>query len=229
MGFTFKKDWWKFLGIALVMYSIIAGFLVKLPKIEDDTIMESMRNLFFHVVMWFSMMVMFIIGMVSSIRYLSSFDMKYDRLASQAVNIGLFFGILGIVTGMEWANFTWGTPWINDPQLNGAAVTILAYFAYLVLRSSLDEDHKRARISAVYNIFAFVLLIVFIGILPRIASNSMHPAAGGRPSTMATLDNSLRLVFYPAILGWILIGCWLIQIRQRLADIRNRILELGNQ
>jgi len=227
MGFTFKKDWWKFLGIALVMYSIIAGFLVRVPVLE--VIGESIRNLFYHVVMWFAMMIMFVIGLVSSIRYLSAFDMKYDRLASQSVNIGLLFGVLGIVTGMEWANFTWGTPWTNDPQLNGAAVTILAYFAYLVLRSSLDEDHKRARISAVYNIFAFVLLIVFIGILPRIATNSLHPAAGGNASTMATLDNSLRLVFYPAILGWILIGCWLIQIRQRLSDIRNRILELGNQ
>jgi heme exporter protein C len=226
MGFTLKKDWWKFLGLALIMYSVLAGFLIKVPDL--DMIHQSIRNLFFHVVMWFSMMVMFIISVVSSIRYLSAFDMKYDRLASQSVNVGLFFGMLGIVTGMEWANFTWGTPWTNDPQLNGAAVTILAYFAYLVLRSSLDEDHKRARISAVYNIFAFVLLVVFIGILPRIANNSLHPAAGGNASTMATLDNSLRIVFYPAIIGWILIGCWIIQIQQRLADIRHRLLEMGN-
>jgi len=227
MGYTLKKDWWKFLGILLVIYSIVAGFLVKVPDL--DMIHQSIRNLFFHVVMWFSMMVMFIISIVSSIRYLSTFNMKFDRLAAQAVNVGLFYGMLGIITGMEWANFTWGTPWTNDPQLNGAAVTILAYLAYLVLRSSLDEDQKRARISAVYNIFAFVLLIVFIGILPRIANNSLHPAAGGNASTMASLDNSLRIVFYPAIIGWILIGCWFIELRQRLADIRHRLLEMGNQ
>jgi heme exporter protein C len=225
MGMTFKKDWWKFLGIALIMYSVIVGLSMKV--IELPLIGESIRNLFYHVVMWFSMMVMFIIALVSSIRYLSAFDMKYDRIAAQAVDVGLLFGVLGIVTGMEWANFTWGTPWTNDPQLNGAAVTILAYFAYLVLRSSLDEDHKRARIAAVYNIFAFVLLVVFIGILPRIANNSLHPAAGGNASTMATLDNSLRMVFYPAILGWVLIGCWIIQIKLRLANIKHRIIESG--
>lgn len=225
MGFTIRKDWWKFLGIILVLYSVIVGLTMKVPDLP--LIGESIRNLFYHVVMWFSMMMMFIIGLVSSIRYLSAFDMKYDRVAAQAVNVGLLFGMLGIVTGMEWANFTWGTPWTNDPQLNGSAVTILAYFAYLVLRSSLDEDHKRARISAVYNIFAFVLLVVFIGILPRVASNSLHPAAGGNASTMATLDNSLRMVFYPAILGWILIGTWIIQIRLRIANIRRRILEKG--
>ena len=227
MGFTFKKDWWKFLGLALIMYSVIVGLMMKVPDL--DMIHQSIRNLFYHVVMWFSMMVMFIIGLVASIRYLSSFDMKFDRLASQAVNVGLFYGMLGIVTGMEWANFTWGTPWTNDPQLNGAAVTILAYFAYLVLRSSLDEDHKRARIASVYNIFAFALLVVFIGILPRIANNSLHPAAGGNASTMASLDTSLRIVFYPAIIGWILIGCWIIQLRLRIADIRNRLMERGIQ
>ncbi len=220
---TFKKDWWKFLGLALVLYSVIVGMMMKVPDLP--LIGESIRNLFYHVVMWFAMMLMFIIGLVSSIRYLSAFDMKYDRLASQAVNVGLLFGILGIVTGMEWAKFTWGTAWTNDPQLNGAAVTILAYFAYLVLRSSLDEDHKRARISAVYNIFAFVLLVVFIGILPRIANNSLHPAAGGNASTMATLDTSLRMVFYPAIIGWVLIGCWIIQIKLRLASIKHRLME----
>jgi len=225
MGFTFRNDWWKFLGIALVMYSVIVGLTMKVPDLP--LIGESIRNLFYHVVMWFSMMVMFIIGLVGSIRYLSSFDMKYDRLAAQAVNVGLLFGMLGIVTGMEWANFTWGTPWTNDPQLNGSAVTILAYFAYLVLRSSLDEDHKRARIAAVYNIFAFVLLVVFIGILPRVASNSLHPAAGGNASTMATLDNSLRMVFYPAIVGWVLIGTWIIQIRLRISRIRRHIMEKG--
>jgi heme exporter protein C len=223
MGFTIKKDWWKFTAILLIFYSIVVGMLMKVPELE--MIQQSIRNLFYHVVMWFSMMMMFIIALVASIRYLSTFDMKYDSVSSQAVNVGLFYGMLGIVTGMEWANFTWGTPWTNDPQLNGAAVTILAYFAYLVLRSSLDEDHKRARIAAVYNIFAFVLLIVFIGILPRVANNSLHPAAGGNASTMATLDNSLRIVFYPAILGWILIGCWIVQIRLRLMRIRHKILE----
>ncbi len=224
---SFKKDWWKFLGLALVMYSVVVGMMMKVPDLP--LIGESIRNLFYHVVMWFAMMLMFIIGLVSSIRYLSAFDMKYDRLASQAVNVGLLFGILGIVTGMEWAKYTWGTAWTNDPQLNGAAVTILAYFAYLVLRSSLDEDHKRARISAVYNIFAFALLVVFIGILPRIANNSLHPAAGGNASTMATLDTSLRMVFYPAILGWVLIGCWIIQIKLRLASIKHRLMESGMQ
>ena len=213
-----KNNWWKLLGIGLILYSIIAGFLIRIPELP--IIRESIRNLFFHVVMWFSMMVMFGTSLVRSLRYLSTFDIKHDVYAIQSVNVGLFFGIMGIVTGMEWANFTWGTPWTNDPQLNGAAITILAYFAYLVLRRSIDEENKRARIAAVYNVFAFVMLIVFIGILPRLAQGSLHPGKGGSPMTVTNLDFTMRLVFYPAIAGWIIVGYWLTGIRVKMANIR---------
>lgn len=217
---TLKKDWWKFLGVALVLYTIIAGFLIPVPDLR--ILGESIRNLFFHVCMWFAMITIFGISLVYSIRYLSGFDIRHDVVASQAVNVGLLFGILGIITGMQWANYTWGAPWVNDPQLNGAAVSILAYFAYTVLRHSMDEDHKRAKVAAVYNIFAFVLLIIFVGILPKMSQGSLHPGAGGSPSTVATLDNTMRIVFYPAIIGWILIGTWILNIRVRYVRLKQQ-------
>jgi len=216
-----KKDGWKLLGILLIIYSIIAGFLIDVPELP--IIRQSIRNLFFHVVMWFSMMVMFGTSLVRSLKYLSSFNIKHDVFAVQSVNVGLFFGMLGIITGMEWANFTWGKPWTNDPQLNGAAITILAYFAYAVLRRSIDEENKRARMAAVYNIFAFVMLIVFIGILPRLAEGSLHPGKGGSPMTVASLDTDMRLVFYPAIAGWIIIGYWLTGIRVKISHIQQHL------
>jgi len=213
-----KLNWWKILGILLIVYSIIAGLLIDVPDLP--IIRQSIRNLFFHVVMWFTMMTLFGTSLVRSLRFLSSFELKHDIVALQAVNVGLFFGMLGIFTGMEWANFTWGTPWTNDPQLNGAAITILGYFAYLVLRRSIDEDSKRARIAAVYNIFAFVMLIVFIGILPKLAQGSLHPGKGGSPMTVTNLDSTMRMVFYPAIAGWILIGFWLTNLRVRLMKVK---------
>jgi heme exporter protein C len=220
VGFI-RKNWWKLLGVGFILYSIIAGFLIEVPDLP--IIRQSIRNLFFHVVMWFTMMVMFGTSLVRSLRYLSTFDIKHDVYAIQAVNVGLFFGMMGIVTGMEWANFTWGTPWTNDPQLNGAAITILAYFAYLVLRRSIDEENKRARIAAVYNVFAFVMLIVFIGILPKLSDGSLHPGKGGSPMTVTNLDITMRLVFYPAIAGWIIVGYWLTGIRVKMDAIRQHL------
>jgi heme exporter protein C len=125
---------------------------------------------------------------------------------------------------MIWAKFTWGDFWTNDPQLNGAAVSMMAYLAYAVLRSSIDEKAMRARVSAVYNIFAFMLLVIFLGVLPRLADSSLHPGKGGNSSTMQGLDLTMRLVFYPAVIGWIIVAFWVLQIRAR----KRRLLQNVN-
>lgn len=218
-----KKHWWKILGVLLLVYAIVRGLTIGIPELP--IIYESIRNLFYHVGMWFAMMAMFIISFIYSLRHLSGFRRNDDIIASEAAAVALMFGFLGLVTGMVWAKNTWGAYWVSDPQLNGAAVSILAYLAYFVLRGSLDEMHKRGRIAAVYNIFAFVMLIVFIGILPRVAASSLHPSSTNDPGmTVAQMDNRLRSVFYPAILGWILIGIWIMTIRVRVRKIKD-ILE----
>ncbi|MCX6271347.1 MAG: cytochrome c biogenesis protein CcsA [Bacteroidetes bacterium] len=221
---SFKRHWWKGLGVILLIYTIIAGFLIQVPDLP--IIHQSIRNLFFHVCMWFSMIFYFGVSMVYSIRYLSGFKEDNDRVADEASHVGLLFGLLGIVTGMIWANFTWGKPWVNDPQLNGAAVSILVYLAYRVLRNSLDEEHKRAKVSAVYNIFAFVILVIFLFILPKMAEGSLHPGKGkDETMTVKELDNTMRLVFYPAIIGWIILGGWILQLRIRIRKLSDQAFE----
>jgi len=216
-----KKNWWKILCVVLILFSLVAGLLIPVPDLP--IIHQSIRNLFFHVGMWFAMLVIFTISFIYSIRYLSGFKTDNDIVAQEASKVGVFFGILGIATGMIWAKFTWGSWWVNDPKLNGAAVSLLVYFAYLVLRNSLNEEQKRAKVSAVYNIFAYVLLIVFIGILPRLAQGSIHPGDVNNPLTVKTMDNHLRLVFYPAIIGWILLAVWILNLRIKICKIEHKM------
>lgn len=215
-------DSYKLLSIILLFYAIAGGLTLKLPY-ELPIIQESIRNLFYHVGMWFTMLFVFMISFIFSLRYLKSFNPDHDRIASAAAQTGLVFGMLGIFTGMLWANATWGAPWVRDPKLNGAAMSILVYFAYMVLRSSLKDEEKKARISAVYNIFAFVLAILFIGILPRLAGESLHPGQAGSPLTVAELDPTLRRVFYPAVVGWILLAVWLLEIKVRYGRLNEKI------
>ncbi len=216
-----KKKWWKIAGVFLILFSIIAGLLIPVPDLP--IVHQSIRNLFFHVGMWFAMLVIFTISFIYSIRYLSGFKTDNDIVAQEASKVGVFFGILGITTGMIWAKFTWGSWWVNDPKLNGAAVSLLVYFAYLVLRNSLNEEQKRAKVSAVYNIFAYVLLIVFIGILPRLAQGSIHPGDTSSPLTIGALDNNLRLVFYPAVVGWILLAVWILELKVKIYKLERKI------
>lgn len=212
-----RNYWWKILSGLLLLYAIIAGFSVDIP---DTMIQQTMRNLFFHVGMWFGMMIMLLLGFIYSLRYLTKFNEMEDIVAVEAVNVGLLFGFLGIITGMVWANFTWGAPWVKDPKLNGAAVGIFIYLAYMILRGSIDDVHKRAKVGAVYNIFAFVLWIVFVMILPRMAGESIHPGKTDSPVLPMHLEASMRPVFYPAMVGWILLGLWIMQIRIRIRKLK---------
>ncbi len=207
----------------LVFYTIVMGFLGTVPALP--ILNETIRNLYFHVTMWFSMMAMLTVSLVASIRYLGAYELRHDDLADESAKVGAFMGILGILTGMVWAKFTWGDWWVNDMKLNGAAATMLVYLAYFLLRSSMDDKAKKARIAAVYNIFAYVLMIVFIMVLPRL-TDSLHPGNGGNPGFGAyDLDANMRLVFYPAVIGWILITTWILQLRLRIRKTQDYLLD----
>lgn len=217
-----KRYWWKILAGVLLLYAVVAGFLVEVP---DTMIRETMRNLFYHVGMWFGMFILLTISFIYSIRYLLKFREEEDLVAVESVNVGLLFGILGILTGMVWASFTWGSPWVKDPKLNGAALGIFIYLAYLILRGSIGDPHKKAKVSAVYNILAYVLWIVFVMIMPRMAGESIHPGKDTSPVLPMHLEPSLRIVFYPAMLGWILLGIWIMNLRVRFRRIRMALEE----
>lgn len=175
--------------------------------------------------MWFAMITMLFISVVNSIRYLRTFDIKYDIIASKCASVGVFFGLMGLATGSVWARFSWGDWWTADYKLNGAAIGELMYLAYLILRNSLEDPSKKARLSSVYSIFAFPLFIVFAWILPKMASNSMHPGSGDTVGfNQYPLNNNLRMTFYPAVLGWIAMAWWLVTLQ-----VRNDFLILNKE
>ena len=209
------KNTWKYLGVALVFYSLIVGLLGPVPRLV--ILNETIRNLYFHVPMWFTMITLFGASVGYSIGSLRKNSLRHDLTAAVLAEVGVLFAVAGLLTGMVWAKFTWGAFWTNDPKLNGTAISMLIYLAYFVLRSSVEDPEKKARLSAVYNVFAFALMIVFIGILPRL-TESLHPGNGGNPAfSNYDLDSNMRAVFYPAVLGWILIGFWIAQIKTRLS------------
>lgn len=212
----------KISAIVLVTYALVAGLLIDVPAL--NILNESIRNLFYHVTSWFAMVFLFIMSFAYSIKHLRSGNSLDDLMARTFVQVGMVFGAAGMVTGMLWARYTWGAYWVPDPKLNGAAIALLAYLAYGVLRNSFTDPIQRAKISAVYNIFAFVMMVLFIFILPRM-TDSLHPGNGGNPAFSGyDLDNTMRLVFYPATIGWILLGLWMTEIKVRLELLKDKFL-----
>lgn len=212
---------YKIFSVLLILYSLIWGLLNPVPKL--DILNETIRNVYYHVPIWFAMLFMMALSMLFSILHLSKTEAKYDSMAYNAALVGFFFSIPGLLTGSLWAKFTWGTWWtFHDPKLNGVAISILIYLAYFILRFSVDDELKRARLSAVYNIFAFVMMNVFIMILPRM-TDSLHPGNGGNPAfAKYDLDSNMRMVFYPAVVGWILFSLWLYEIKNRISYLNTK-------
>jgi len=227
-----NKWWWKILSIALLVYTIIGGLLFDVPKVM--ILNETIRNLYFHVCMWFSMMILFIVSVVNAVKYLRTNDLRYDILSRQYAVVGIVYGLLGYVTGMIWASYTWADPnnpagasfsaIAREPKLIGTGIALLIYAAYLVLRDSITDLDKKARISSVYNIFAFAFLFPSIWIIPRLLP-SLHPGGEGNPAlNYNDIDARMRLVFYPAVLGWTLLGVWIATLKVRLNFLKEKTL-----
>src|SRR6476659_2548341 len=232
-----RKSWWKILSVILLLYTFIGGFLMDVPRLP--ALSETIRNLYFHVCMWFCMMILFTVSVVYAIRYLRSNKLADDIYSRHYAAVGIVFGVLGYATGAIWMSYTWADPnnssfqsfgaVAREPKLIGAAIALLIYFAYLVLRDSISDIDKRARIGAVYNLFAFAFLFPAIWIIPRLLP-SLHPGGegpGGVRTDNPALDfkalaPQMRLVFYPAIIGWTLLGVWITTLKIRLKALKEK-------
>ena len=208
---------------------IVAGLLKPIPNLE--ILEHTARNLYFHVPMWFTMIAGFFTSAWFSGRALAAGRgprlLYMDTRAEQAALVGALFGVLGLTTGMVWARFTWyvGTNlwWNFDPKQNMAAVQLLIYGAYFVLRSGVEDEVRRARLGAVYNLFAATTIPFLLFVLPR-QMESLHPGAEGNPAFSDTdLAPAMRWVFYPAVVCFIGLFAWVWRQRVRLKDAERRL------
>ncbi|MDB5088038.1 MAG: Cytochrome c biosis protein CcsA [Mucilaginibacter sp.] len=219
------QTWWKVLVVVTIVYTLFAGLMFGVPRLA--ILHETIRNLYFHVPMWMAMLTVFVISVYYSILYLNTGKEEYYLIAVECVNTGMMFYVLGLLTGMIWAKFAWGAYWSGDPKQNSAAIAFLLYCAYLVLRNSIDEEQKRAKISAIYNIFAFPIMIVLIFVLPRM-TDSLHPGSGGNPGfNKYDLDSRMRVVLYPAFIAWSFLAIWIASLRYRIRLIEYKRNEIS--
>ncbi|MDX1590700.1 MAG: cytochrome c biogenesis protein CcsA [Balneolaceae bacterium] len=209
---------WKYIVAVWMTLVVILGFSIRIPQI--DILEQTARNLFLHVPMWFTMMVAFAMAFYFSIRYLNDEQMKWDRKAETATAVGLVFGICGLLTGSLWARFTWGTWWtFAEPRMNLSALAMLIFVAYFILRTAFSDEEKRAKISAVYNIFGVTTIPFLLYIIPR-QLPSLHPGAEGNPAFSEITAPELRIIFYPAVIGFIGIAIWLMDIVNRYKKVK---------
>lgn len=217
-------QFWKILTAVLMTLVILVGFTLRIPSI--DILQQSARNLFLHVPMWPTMFVSFLTSFVYSFRFLNKPDLVLDRKAETATQVGILFGILGLLTGSVWARFTWGAWWtFAEPKMNLAALGLMIFVAYFILRQAFDDPEKRAKVSAVYQIFATTTIPFLFYVIPR-QMNSLHPGAEGNPAFSEVTAVELRIIFYPAIIAFLGLAFWIMNILNRYKSIEAKRLSI---
>ncbi len=212
---------WKYVVAFWMTCVIIGGFLIHIPKIP--ILEQTARNIFFHVPMWMTMFSLFAISFWYSIKYLNNQKIEFDIKASSAAAVGITFGVCGLLTGSLWARFTWGSWWtFAEPKMNLAALAMMIYVAYFVLRSAFDDSQKRAKLSAVYNIFAVTTIPFLLYIVPR-QLTSLHPGADGNPAFSEITAVELRYILYPAFIGFIAFGYWIFTVVSRYKKVQFQV------
>ena len=136
------------------------------------------RIFYIHMPSFFGAFTAFGATVLGGILYLWRKSEKWDRIALAGVEVGLAFSLINLLTGAIWARPIWNTWWTWDPRLTSAAVMVLTYAAYLMLRAGIEDPGRRRGFMSVYGIFAFVSVLTTLFII-RIVPDTIHPVIVG--------------------------------------------------
>lgn len=216
-----QTGWKILLYLWLILVIIGAFFYAPLAK----GLGEYTRVMYFHVPTAWITVLAFLTGAIYSGIYLKKRDLKYDAYAEAASQLGLIFAILATVTGSIWAKASWGSFWNWDPRETSIFILLLIYAAYFALRSAIEQEDRRAALSSVYSLMAFVTVPFFIFIVPRIYS-SLHPDPIINNEGKVHMDGKMLAVFLSSLTGFTVFFFWMLKMKFDLVKLKLQIKEL---
>ncbi len=180
------------------------------------------RNLFFHLPAWFTCFTAYFAAGVASAIYLIKRNPWYDTLAVSAVEVGVAFTLVGLVTGSIWARIIWGIWWTWDARLTWALITFLVYAGYLMLRGAIDDPTARAKNAAVLCVFAFVSVMITYKSIEWWRTQHPGPVLSFRTGG-GTIDPMMESAVYNNIGAMMLLAIVMIAVRMRQEDMQRQV------
>lgn len=214
----------------ITVLGTILGLYLGLVFVGPDADQGNVQRIFYyHMPSFFGAFFAFGATVIGGVQYLRTRKTKWDTLALAGVEVGLALGLVNLVTGMVWARPIWNTWWTWDPRLTSAAVMVLTYAAYLMLRAGIENPDTRRRFASVYGIVAIVTVILTLVII-RIVPQTIHPTVVGPSPTSAEggfkTDDAMAVVLVVNIFVWgVLIPWTLMWFRIRLQNRMEQIEE----
>lgn len=144
------------LGAFLLVAMILALYMAFLGAPRERTMGDLQRIFYFHVPAGMTGLLAFALNFFASMMYLIKKDRKWDSLALSASEVGVMFFTIVLVTGPIWAKPVWFVWWTWSPRLTSSLILWMLYLAYMLVRSYVPDPERRAMMSAVFGIVAFV-------------------------------------------------------------------------
>lgn len=201
--------------VAVAMFIFAIYNAMSLPASPSPILRDNYRIIFFHLPAAITSFFAFTVTLVTSILYLIKNDYRYDLLAKNSAKGGFFLITAALLSGSVWANVAWGTFWNWDPRETTVLILWFVYAAYFALRESIDSPSDRARISAIYSIFAYVT--VPLSYLSSQIFFSLHPK-------VEALDVRIGMPLGIAITSFILLFIAYLTVNYRLDKLEEVIV-----
>ena len=218
-----RGAWWRPLSIAVTASAMaLALFMAFVVAPREATMGDLQRIFYFHVSSSWVGYLALLVTFAASILYLRQGARRWDIVAVSSTEIGLLFITQGIISGSIWARPAWGTWWTWDPRLTTSAVLWLMYTAYLLLRQAVAEESRRARLSAVYGVVAFIA--VPLNFMAIRWWRAMHPKVLGR--TGSGLTSTMQVVLFVCVAAFTILYVTLLSQRVRLGHLEEDVRQL---
>ena len=207
------------LSAVLVAVTVWLGLVVTPPDKDQG---DYVRLVYLHPALaWVALYVAFGMAAVCSVLYLwkRTRSLRFDRLAAAAVEVGVVFTILTLITGSIWGRPTWGVWWTWDARLTSTAVLAVLFLGYLALRRVPAEAHVRARRSAVFALLAAVNVpIIHYSV---IWWQTLHQGATVlNPNLSPTIHGLMAWTLLLSFLAFTLLFAWMVTMRYEIETLR---------
>ena len=208
-------------GLGAIAAVLLARDLYSIFMQLPDEASQGMiyRIIFFHVPAAITAMLCAAVACVASVMFLLTRNFRHDAIAVATTEVGLAFLAANLVTGSIWGRIIWGIWWTWDARLTSALVCWLLYAGYLMLRRAIEEPTARARIAAVFNIFAFVDVPIVIFSIKWWRTQHPQPVFWGG----GTIDPAMRTTAVLNLVALALLAVVLVLIRLRQEEVQREI------
>jgi heme exporter protein C len=229
--------WWKIGLFLLISFVSVAG--IAFPIVEKPSawyefpiivgLEENAKIIFFHVPTAWLTVIAFFMTAFYGVKFLRKRNLDDDAKSYAAAQLGMVFCILATITGAVWAKFAWGSFWSWDPRQTSIFALLLIYGAWFALRSAIESEDKKASLSAVYAIIAFITVPFFIFIMPRLMTG-LHPGSAddttAGPVINFKMNSNMLLIFFLSLAAFTILYFWIWNIGYKSIIYKDKINKL---